>query len=454
MKRVLGGSLVLPLCLSMGCSTSGGGSAPNASGASGNNGGVGSSGANGGYNPGAGYNATGSGGTAPSATGTVPFSVDGGCAGDQVDAQLTQVNILFLLDKSGSMGFQNSVAAGTWDNCADRWNPVESTLLNFFQQPDSGRLYASLSFLPADGDNTAICSTTTYSSGSAALKVPLTLLDANGQQKFASKLCPCANGSAPSSSSCIVPSGGTPTRPALSGTIKYKGTVDSNYPDSKTVIVLITDGEPSFACTNSAGATQVCNSCDDLTNGCLSDATKCLAQTDEVDKIRDVILANQQTVPLSTTIKPYYPIYVVGVGTNLSDTTLSEWATASHNDAIDLRSLSGSEAAAVLMAKLQSIRASSISCEFAVPKPKSGDNIDPSKTFVHYTDGSGNGIYLAMTADGTSSTCSTSAKTWYFDKPTLPTKITLCPTACDALQQDPKGFIQVEYGCQHFQPIY
>ena len=433
MKRVVGGSLVLPLCLSMGCSTSGGGSGADPTG-SGANGGGGNNSSYGGVGASL-FNPTTGGSTSSPVTSTGLADADV-CAGDHADAQLTQVNILVLLDKSGSMGYQHG-GAGDWDNCADRWNPVVQTLKAFFGQSDSSRLYASLSFLPADGGNTAMCDPKTYLK-TDALKVKLTLLDDAGRQKFQDRLCDCVDNQ-PATGTCILPAGGTPTRPALQGTIDYMGTVNKTYPDSKSVIVLITDGEPSFACQNSAGATQVCNSCEDLTNGCLTDSTSCLDHDTEIQRISAVI----QSAPAKS-------IYVVGVGTNLSDSTLSDWSDASGNLPVDLRSLDGPAAALKLMDTLQSIRSSSISCEFILPKTNITGTIDPDKTFVYYTPGSGAAVYLAKTADGTAATCSSSAKTWYFDNPKMPTKIDLCTTACDALQADSKGSLSVEYGCtQH-----
>ncbi len=151
MKRIIGAALLYPMFMSLACSNTGGGTGAGlGSDGNGANAGTGSSGSN---NGGSGnkYNAS-TGGISASSTNTSIQNVDAGCAADVVPAQLTQVNILILLDKSGSMGYQNSTA-GSWDNCATRWNPVVDTLNAFFSDPNSSRLYASLSFLPADGDD-------------------------------------------------------------------------------------------------------------------------------------------------------------------------------------------------------------------------------------------------------------------------------------------------------------
>ena len=99
------------------------------------------------------------------------------------------------------------------------------------------------------------------------------------------------------------------------------------------------------------------------------------------------------------------------------------------------------------MARLESIRQSSISCEFDVPVPTDGSTINGGKTNVEYVAGDASVTDLYRTSDGTSATCGTAVNSWYFDNPNQPKKITLCGNTCDALQKDPKGSIQVVFGC-------
>jgi len=108
------------------------------------------------------------------------------------------------------------------------------------------------------------------------------------------------------------------------------------------------------------------------------------------------------------------------------------------------------------MARLESIRQSSISCDFDVPAPKDGSTtINPDKTNVDYIAGDTTTITnLYRTSDGTSATCGTALNSWYFDNPASPKKITLCANTCDALQKDPKGSIQVVFGCDTHVQIY
>lgn len=435
MTRALRGSYALALLLSVGCSTSTGSTPPdNPMGSVGGNGNAG------GYsNMGGGFHL--SGGSTSNGTGD-PLTPETGCAAQSEPAKLTQVNILFLLDKSGSMGDQlNADGTYAWQHCESRWNPVATTLKEFFSDADSSRIYASLSFLPADGDAYAMCTASKYSTGSTSIKVPLTLLDATGRQKFLDKLCDCGAGITPAST-CIKQEGGTPTLPALQGTIDYAATVAAKYPQSKTVIVMLTDGEPGFGFVFN-GSQKGIVSCNDLppkdcTSGCgCIDTDSCNTEdlaAAEVEKVRRAIEA-----------APANSIYVAGVG-DISTATLDAWATASGNDAINLLDMTGPEAAATLRARLEAIRTSSISCEFTVPIPATGQ-IDSGKTNVSYTPGGGSAKYLNRTFDGTSASCGTAMDSWYFDNPDLPKTIKLCPETCKALQTDPKGEIQVVFGC-------
>jgi hypothetical protein len=385
---------------------------------------------------GGGYHDNASGGSGGVST-SAP-DVDAACAADSTPAQLTRVNILFLLDKSGSMGDDPN---GAWTNAAQRWNPVVTTLDSFFSDQKSVGIYASLSFLPADGNIGPACKVASYSTGTSSLKVPLTLLDATGRQTFLSRLC---DPSLPQNPPCIVPAGGTPTRPALQGTIDYAATVAQNNPGSKTVIVFLTDGEPGFGYSYN-GAVQLLYSCDDLpptdakgvltcatgSCGCV-DGNGCTSADAEVAKVAAVIA----TAPANT-------IYLFGVG-DLSTSTMDQWAAASGNAAVALQGMPGAQAAATLKAALEAIRTSSIKCNLDIPAPKTGGANDFKKVNVDYINGAGTDIPLGKDVGCTH----TNQYGWQYDNDSSPTKIIMCPSTCTMAQQDPNGKIRVLLGCE------
>jgi len=426
MKLTLGAACVYPLLFAVGCSSNDLG-APNlgSGNSASNNGGTGSTSGNPG---GSGSFQVHTGGSGTTGTGV---DMDSGCDSTSKPAELTRVNILFLLDKSGSMGDDPN---GQWAYAETRWNPVVSTLRAFFQDQKSTGIYASLSYLPADGDNTAMCKVTAYQTPSAnsSKAVPITLLDNTGRQTFLKRLCdPTVT---PVASTCITPGGGTPTRPALQGTIDYLTTVQQKYPGSKTVIVFLTDGEPLFGYQQGSDV-NLLYSCDDLTNGCplgpagASGTGTCATADGEVQKVADVIKTAKSG-----------SIYLFGVG-DLSDATMGIWATATGNPAVSLKNLSPSDAATTLKTALESIRSTHLDCNITIPPPSSGA-IDPSKVNVAYVNGSGTPTQL-----GKSVGCTSPQMSWQFDDPSNPKKIALCPNACDMVQQDPAGKVNVVFGC-------
>ena len=452
MKKTLGAAWLYPLCLTFGCTAPAPvGSGPPSQGQTSDGGGnAGGAGAGGSNNAGSGnqfiIGTGGAGNSTSTSTSTTPPALDSGCASGETLAALTQVNILFLLDKSGSMGNDPN---GGWSNADTRWNPVVTTLRAFFQNPQSAGIYASLSFLPADGDVNAMCKLSNYQAvGGSSIKVPLTLLDDTGRQRFLAKLCdPTIT---PPASGCIVPAGGTPTRVAIQGTIAYAASVQQKLQnqtppvDSKTVIVFLTDGEPGFGYVPAGSSTvNGLASCDDLTNGCPlgpagpSGTGTCTADTDEVQNVANVIAA-----------APPKTVYVFGIG-DLHEDTLNLWADAAGTAAVSLQGMNAAQVIATFTAGLEAIRTSHINCTLDIKSSNTGVSFDPKKVNVNYINGQGAATELVQDAD-----CShTNQYGWQYDNALNPTKITLCASACTMAQGDPNGKLQTVLGCDTRQPV-
>jgi hypothetical protein len=157
---------------------------------------------------------------------TTGFDEDA-CAADAVDSQLTPVNLIFIIDKSGSMGDD---ADGDWFHLETRWNPVKEAVLAFFEEPGSTHLFASLDFFPAEGGIEVACDPAEYKP--PRLDVRLTSLEE--VQRFIDEL------------EGITPSGGTPTWPAVRGSLDYAMELTEADPNSRSVVVLVTDGQPGL----------------------------------------------------------------------------------------------------------------------------------------------------------------------------------------------------------------
>jgi hypothetical protein len=155
----------------------------------------------------------GASGGASSSGGTVTPS----CATSSAAPKAIPVYLVFMFDRSGSMG-QNS----KWTSCA-------AGLKSFFGDPASTGLYASMQFFKQSDE----CNVAAYSTPAVAMAA---LPDAS---TFASKI------------NATSPSGGTPTLPALNGALTYATSVKAGLKNGeKVVVVLVTDGDPNDCSTN------------------------------------------------------------------------------------------------------------------------------------------------------------------------------------------------------------
>ncbi len=104
---------------------------------------------------------------------------------------------------------------------------------------------------------------------------------------------------------------------------------------------------------------------------------------------------------------------------------------------------SSANAQAELLAALKAIQGSQVSCEFQMPAPKDGSTLDPKKVNVNYTPGGGSTQTLGQV--GGAADCANGG--WYYDNPTSPSKITLCPSTCSTVQADKAAKMEILLGC-------
>lgn len=74
-------------------------------------------------------------------------------------------------------------------------------------------------------------------------------------------------------------------------------------------------------------------------------------------------------------------------------------------------------------------------------------NIDPDQAEVHYLHGDGTDEALARVSDA-QDCVGAQGGAWYYDSPTSPTAVELCPLTCDAVQADVGAEIHVGLGCR------
>ncbi|AKT40536.1 vWA domain-containing protein [Chondromyces crocatus] len=96
------------------------------------------------------------------------------------------------------------------------------------------------------------------------------------------------------------------------------------------------------------------------------------------------------------------------------------------------------------------VTSSGISCDFVIPENPDGA-FDPTKVNVEYTSSNGN-TQVIGSVPGASS-CSSQSGGWYYDDPQNPSRVTLCPSTCGAVQGDPNGRVDVLFGCDTIQVV-
>lgn len=307
---------------------------------------------------------------------------DGGaCAATSAEAKLTPVNMVVVYDRSGSMG--DTQEDPSFDP-AKRWIPVGQAMKAFFTDPSSAGMSAALTFFPSATDS---CQATDYASANVALAaLPSTTF---GQAIDATS-----------------PKGDTPTRAATLGAITQAKAIAQQKPSEKTVIVLVTDGEP-YGCGIDTGAQ--------------SDA-EAQAVAQEVAKVKAEI-----------------PTYVIGVGPSVQN--LDAVAAAGGTTAFHVQVGSAQQTTAQLLAAMAQIRGALGRCDFDIPAPPDGRTLDFGKVHVEKVNAAGVVETLPYVAD-----CA-GGKGWHFDDPAKPKKVLLCGSTCESVKAEAGGKVNVSFRC-------
>ncbi len=309
--------------------------------------------------------------------------VNAQCASLKVQADKLPLEMIVVLDKSGSM-CEYTTAENPRDcgNASSKWKIVTKALETFFRSFESTDITVSLIAFPNGNE----CSASTYQTPIERQKLPL------GADALVAKM----NG--------LSPNGSTPTTPAAQGAVTYAKGVDTALAGrGKTVIVFATDGLPQ-GCTNNS-----------------------------------IQAAGTVVGAVSSTIKSY----VIGVGANLS--ALNDLALkGGTSKALLVSNANTTQASADLTAALSQIRGASLACEYGMPQPPAGQQLDINKVNVLFTLAGGTAETLPYSAD-----CS-NPKGWRYDNAAAPTKITLCQGACEDVKATAgsQAKLDVVVGCK------
>ncbi|XYH95752.1 vWA domain-containing protein [Sorangium sp. So ce1128] len=316
------------------------------------------------------------------------------CATETAEADLEPVYLAFAFDVSGSMGMGDE----PWYDKSLKWDPVVAATKQFFADPLSQGITASLTFFPSEGDNDTKCRTETY----ATPDVPPTPLPSSAFADAIDAVTPAPGADW---------RGGTPTVFVMRGTIGFVEQQRQATP-GKYAIVLVTDGEPA---------------------GCGS-------ANNDIGLVVDEAAA---------ALEDQVPTYVIGVeNPPLPDApetvgNMNQVAVAGGTDHAFIIDTGDPEATtAAFKAAVDAIRGASVSCTVAIPAAPDGRTFDKQRVRVNYTSGANDSTALSYDQE-----CR-SENAWRYDNPGNPTQIVLCESTCAAIQADPQAALGVDFTCE------
>jgi hypothetical protein len=326
----------------------------------------------------------------------------------ELKRHVTPINVVVMLDKSESMGH-----LGDYEST---WTPLCHGIRDFFTSTDDKALYASLSYVPCAGGITETCSSE-YTTPNVAL-TPLSSPEALVKALDA-----------------VEPSGGSPTLSAAYGATAYAKKLMDDDPGSRSLVVLVTDGEPAMF-QNEDGTTG-----DLAVNGTPeeSSTTACVPSALQGTGVQNTVDDIAAVLAEAATSDPMVPTYVVGVGWN--QTALKVLANAGGTDLIvpdmtDPTSMAGS-ISSTLTATVDHRPVSSYVCGVDIDPPESGIMPDPEVSLV-YPDGT-------VSRYPRSDTCAIAG--WHYDNLDSPTAVQFCPQLCTELQRSTEATLRVVVFC-------
>jgi hypothetical protein len=298
-----------------------------------------------------------------------------------------------MQDKSGSMQ-----CLATDDTCQDvpgtpsRWDEVSKALNAFVNSPTPAMagIGVGIGFFPLNMGGI----------------IPLPSCNAPDYAKPAVPIMPLP-GNATAIGNAIrmnMPSGGTPTYPALQGAIDYaKAYTMQQMGKRSAAVLLVTDGVPS---------------------GC-----------SQTNMIPDIAMLAQQAYAGMPQIKTF----VVGMGDTAA---LDQVALAGSGGMTHYIPARGDIAGALSTALTQIT--GMITCTYAVPATA----VDPTSVNIQITTG---GMTRDVGKVANVAACG-SLGGWYYDNEMKPTMIILCPGTCSEARADANANVQVLYGCPSMPP--
>jgi hypothetical protein len=202
--------------------------------------------------------------------------------------------------------------------------------------------------------------------------------------------------------------GGTPLGAALEGAVEWAMSYQSKSPDDRTVIMIVTDGDPE---------------------GC---------------EQRVFYLMEHVARALDAGIQTFFIGFLGRNGEGLRQAQMDYLANAGGTERAYYIT-DGSSAKDDLLETLETIRGRTIECDFALPAATfAGDVVDPALVNVTYLPGSGPEV--SFTKVKRAEDCGGSSS-WFYDDEARPKRLHLCPEACDLVSGDSEARFRILVGC-------
>lgn len=88
---------------------------------------------------------------------------------------------------------------------------------------------------------------------------------------------------------------------------------------------------------------------------------------------------------------------------------------------------------------------SELNCEWLIPQPPAGQVLDSNLINVEFSS-AGNSTYFGYVT--TPNDCGTRDNAWYYDNPSAPSRVLVCPNTCSRIRSAPTPSIAVSFGCK------
>ena len=337
----------------------------------------------------------------------------GQCGGMHLEAKLRTVNMLLVIDKSGSMNVKPKGFA------TDKWSAMKSALGTALEKVETQInfglvLYPYNPILPIPDPCFENCCAVSTEDDAVLVSVK------PGTQSVAQINAALAQ---------TDPGGGTPTAAALAAALDYFTNGDGAALEGENYVLLATDGGPNCNDTLTCDADTCTTNLDDPTciGNCCKDAetrNQCLDDTNVKAELDALTAAGIST-------------FVVGIpGTEAYADYLDEFAQAGGVPASGgghaYYAVSAEQGVEGLVDVFETITTQLVrSCDVTLPEP-------PSKIDL---------VNVAVDCDLVPRNTDDAKSGWDFDDVTEPTSVILHGPVCDALQADGAQRIDVVFGC-------